>query len=197
MISGTLLSVTAFACIFSSMLGHSTKISVLAKLNKHDTFMFQYANSTTKFKEIHKKVRKSFVCFWTMMGCCTLLYLASAYLLSPSYVSYAWQYEFVNLIIHFQSFQILIFAKSVEERLKILSELKGIEVDSLALVTVKSGLLQVLEIVTEINKCFGSSLLLIYFSQYGSVLSNFHWIGISLLGAPYASVKGFCCLLSN
>lgn len=125
-----------------------------------------------------------------MIGCSYLFYLTSAHLSSPQFVSYAWQYTAANFIIHFHCFQILIFTKGVEERLSNLSELIANEISFSSHVDIKTELIHVHDIVQEINKCFGSSLLITYFWLYGSILSNLHWIGISLIGVPFASIKG-------
>lgn len=144
------------------------------------------------YKEVHKKVQKSFIYLWMMIGFSYMFYLTSAYLFSPQFVSYAWQYVAVNFIIHFHCFQILIFTRGVEERLRNLRELSGTEISSLSPDDIKTGLIHVHDIVQEINKCFGSSLLITYFWLYGSILSNLHWIGISLIGVPFASIEGIC-----
>lgn len=104
---------------------------------------------------------------------------------------YLIQFLCIALIIHHESFQLFIYSKSIEERLRTLSEIKFEDLEYRKTVfDIHKALVQIYEIVQEIDNCFAASLLANFFWLYGSILTNLHWIGLSLLGISFASVTG-------
>lgn len=190
--TGSTLSFAAFASLFSSMISHQKKISVVKHFHKHDQFLIQHLKIDFDYKKIHNRVLFIFWLFEASIGSSFVWLFASAYFFNPIFLLYNGHYLLMALITHHQSFQLSIFAIAVEERLKALSEIKLDErvVKRKFLSDVQVALIQLYEIVQEINKNFAFSLLTNYFFLYGSILSNFQWIGLALLGVSYAKVAG-------
>lgn len=107
----------------------------------------------------------------------------------PDLKFYCAQYVVLTFIIHAQSYQILAYSKLIRFQLK---EFNNIVIEQLELKgqeSLRKKLLKIFEFVEKVNKTFSPSLLIIMAYFYMSVLSNFHWLSMSLFEFAHLSGK--------
>lgn len=188
--AGNLLSSAALLTVCSSIFNHEAKNRIMLKLLEHDNSL----NRSLNVQHLKKsEIQKNLLVMFTVFSSSSVAYLIYVYSMNSKVeiIVYGFQYVSMNHIIHVQCLQIYIFAKSVEERLRILSDLELLRNNNLhSLSCIKRGLVDLCDVVRDINECFSSSLCLIYILLYGSVISNLHWIGISLLGETKKRCEG-------
>lgn len=189
-LAGTLLSLTAFIAVFTSILNHQLKEKIAKNIQIHDYSMSQAFETTSIYKKLKKDVAKDFATFFVIIWMVLIAYMMFTYFFSLNSIDYGWQYAIINHIIYIQCFQIFIYTSAIEKRLDVMSRIKLNMCSAIKLHKFKQGLIQLQDILCYAKKCFSFSLLFSYFWLYGSILSNLHWIGSSLLGITVSNYGG-------
>lgn len=169
------------------------KLEVLLHFKLHQKFIEHYFELQKSFPQLEafkKNVTLQFVFFSSIF---VTSYIGSASFTAaccPENLLFSFQYQIMTMIVHAQSFQILIFSKMIEHKINLFTCIRIENLSKSGQKCLKKTIVKTFESVEKYNKIFSASMLLTLSWIYTSLLSNLHWIGIYFLGDKSANLTG-------
>lgn len=191
--TGAVLTIVTFLILITSALKLDRKLELLIHFTVHQAFIehfFKLHKDFPTLKTFRSKITLQFLGFFVVM---VLGYFGSIYLTAtccPDMFLFSLQYQVMTMIVHAQSFQILVISRMIEQQLKSFNSIDTGKFNENGQKCFKKTIVKIFEHVEQCNGIFSSSMLLTLFWVYTSLLSNLHWIGISFLGDQNANFFG-------
>lgn len=184
-------SLTVVSCIFCTIFNQKVKNLMSQTVWNHDAFMVKRFSMLFDNEKFKRKIRKRFILFLCLVLSIMFYLTTSIHLLSPEFIYYSWFMNIVTHIVQLQSFHIYAFMITIEDRLKLLSKFhldtRG-KSETISGLVHKKLLINIVDMVEQTENLFSPSLKLVLIILYVTLLTNFYWIGLSLLGYEYASI---------
>lgn len=178
--------------LYCNIICHNDKLKIFQAFIAFDDFITINQKRRLDFKTLNSNCGKAFGFIWFLsMLACTMM-LGSIRNFSPQSIFYYIQYISLSHVIHLQTFQISIFVRGVQVRLNIILKrlkLLSINSNSRKLFECKQSFLLLHNVNSLMSKCFRLPLLLNFLQLYFSLLSNFYWLGMALIGRHSATVS--------
>lgn len=95
-----------------------------------------------------------------------------------------------NQLVLFEAVQITILMRAVQVRLKIVLDEFKLDQSPAQLFMIKDSLMLLHKTNELLNNCFKWPMLLNFLEFYFSLLANFYWLGMALLGLHSALIRG-------
>lgn len=190
------------SCILCSIFNYKTKTILLQRLNEFDFFIEYNFDTRIHLGQLKRSLQIRFLLFFceTMSG--SFFFMISSYLSYHKYFYYSCSMALLTQITHMQSFYFYQFVRAVEERLKAISSIdlnaKQKRLGSIAkvLFTYKKSMIKICDIIDLTQQTFSPSLRIVIVLLYFTMVTNFYWIGLSLLGIGYAQIKDAIIIVS-
>lgn len=174
-----------------SIWNHKTKEEIGTAFDEFDKMIDKYFDFQLEFEKIRKKCRRIFVLACLLSYFMMSSVLISNYISSYIYLPYACQQVILAHLNHVEIFQIFVFINGVQRRLQIIAEISNSRKFSAEMLKLEQkAFVDLHEIHQLINDCYKLPLFLNMIQIHSSVLINLYWLGIALLGVPYAFILG-------
>lgn len=191
MFSVSMFTAAVGSALFRSILSHDKKLHMIKSINDFDDCVAWRFDVQIIYQNMNKDIRKKFVCLWSMSIIAIALFLVSSYRTSSEMFIFGIQISILNHAIHIGTFQNFIFVTGIHNRLKMIMN----EFDNLCqrndsrLESLMRSFVELYEVNRKLNKSFEISQTMNLMQLNGSLLINSYWLGMALLGVPYAIIS--------
>lgn len=178
--------------LYNNIIFHADKLKIFQAFTAFDDFNTRNQKKRSDYKTLNSNCGKAFGFIWFLSIFACIMMLGSIQNFSLKSILYYIQYISLSHVIHLQTFQISIFLRGVQVRLNVfLKRLKPVSIDSNSrrLLEFKQSILLLHNANSLMSKCFRLPLLLNFLQLYFSLLSNFYWLGMALIGRHSATVS--------
>lgn len=184
-----MFTVAIGSSFYSSIIHSPIKAEIVTPFDEFDEFISRVFSIRLDKFQINQRTQQAFVIFWLLTMSSALLFVVQTINLPTPIFVYTVQVVVLNHIVHLQTFKMFIFARGVQNRLKIILD-KCSKSEESQIGDLQDAIIKLYEVNQKFNRCFKYTLLLNLLQIYLTVLINFYWQLMALLGAHSATTIG-------
>jgi hypothetical protein len=170
---------------FSCVLFHRYRIiEITEEFKAFDCWIHEKFELQLNYLELNKSFQKTFITMYliSISGCA--VFVTSSYFNGFSFIDYACQLSLFTHLVHLQLLQLLTFFRGIQNRLELLTNVELLNSLEKAC-NLKKALLKLFDINKKLNESFRLSIFFNLMELYSSILINFYWMGLSVLGISF------------